>query len=913
MKPQARTIALALQFNGDATPFTSQVVRVGWTREAIETLRGIQRDSATSAKRLFNMESLNLPYLTLRTRLNVCHAGWVTLSDDVGLSYFGDDNNKTVTFGHVSSSQLNRQVLHDVLSGWLQGPFAHFAEKFGAPQAGMQRLHKLLNDGRLIETESQSICLYPWGAPAGQPNEPFPLAASEIASSLAGHEIFPDLGPVYRVVGAVTGNQAQLMTLPREEGGGFFSLVCEISLQTYPGATQPLVYTRFIRRRWATSFSSGVYDATRIGGFVIAPELRPGIAYRFDVNYSKDGRWETDQAYEDLTANLGLLPGFENERITMYPKDGDKVALVMQKAGVTEGDASALLAGVPGADQIDAFNRVCELLAPIGFSPFAGYKEVKHRPPGMPKLSMLKASLILAHMADAISDGDEAIGDELIDELIVTMTRRPLSFWFGKERPALDARYGSLADVVNMVVREGGPVRCDDRNTLYVLMQSSDEKPWLKSVIELMLGDTIRVVAIDLPRNVHGPAERLPAAEGKSKARYLARVEAWKAFAQSYVFGSRPMFLVQAAEWYEIDGQYRKDDRINKAAARRTLAAELGATVQYLLPAKQGQIKDYLMRLQAAVLDLVFAHGGHVMGLQTAITRCFARSPRPPKEVAAIGSASVSLGPGQTRTVLAAVRIEASSGRALIRIAHQESEEVFSEWMPFSDGLRYLSNRPRIAIATGKAARGFFQRFAASVLGDIAASDPNAVVFVDSTRHAKYWSYLKDRTARSGRIEFEGGVTVSDACGSLRIVRVRDLAPTMVHLNPRPVDNPGLEYLVVPTSVQRLMQVVDAEVPAYWSMAKPVGHPKRGASCYRTRLLPKDGTASEFPAEYGQHQTPKGTEFAILHRQPEDDPDLLGIFAHHLRAGVPQARGDIWVKVPSPLHAITKLEDYMGL
>ena len=198
MKPKSCTTALALQFNGGATPFTTQVTRVGWTRDAIETLRGIQRESATSAKRLFKMESLNLPYLTLRTRLNVCHAGWVTLSDDVGLSFFGEDA-KPVTFGHLHSAQLNQQTLHDVLSGWLQGPFAHFAEKFRAPQAGMQRLRKLLNDGQLVEAENQSICLYPWGVPVGTSSEPYPLAASEIASCLAGHEIFPDLGPVYGV------------------------------------------------------------------------------------------------------------------------------------------------------------------------------------------------------------------------------------------------------------------------------------------------------------------------------------------------------------------------------------------------------------------------------------------------------------------------------------------------------------------------------------------------------------------------------------------------------------------------------------------------------------------------------------------------------------------------------------------
>ncbi|ANH71345.1 hypothetical protein ACS15_0285 [Ralstonia insidiosa] len=909
---QARTVALALQFNGGSTPFSVQVTRVAWTREAIDTLHEIRRGSLANAQRTMKMDALHLPFVSLRTRLNVFQSGWLMLGDDVGLSYFSEES-EPVTFGYVHSAQFNRQTLLDVLSGWLQGPFAQFAEKFGSPQAGLLRLGKLFNEGKLVETEDQSVRLYPWGAPGRGQYEPYPLAASEIASCLAGHEIFPELGPVYRVVGAASGNQAELMTLPRQEGGGFFSLVCVISLETYPGATQPLVHVRFIRRRWATSFSDKVFKTKRIGGFVIAPELRPGMAFRFDVNYSDEHGWRTDQGYEDLAVNLDLLPGFENGRITMYPKDGDKVALVMQKAGVTEGGSSILDAGVPGADQIDAFERVCELLKPVGFSPFDAYQEVKHRTPAMPKLSVLKASLVLAHLADTMSNDEETRAEESVDERIVALTRRPLSFWFGKKRPALDAKYGSLADVVNTVIREGGPVRNDDRKTLYVLMQSSDEKPWIKSVIELMLGDTVRVIAIDLPRDVHGPQEKLPEATSRTAVRYEARMEAWKAFSQAHAYGPRPMFLVQAAEWYESNGKRRRDDWINKAAARRTLATELGATVQYLLPAQQGKLENYLMRLQAAVLDLVFAHSGHVMGLEAAIARCFAGSSRQPKEVAAIGSASVMILPGQMRTVLAAVRIDVSSGRTQVRIAHQESEEVFSDWMQFDDGLRYLSNRRRLGIATGKAARGFFQRFTASVLGDVAATDPNAVVFIDSTRHAKHWSYLKDRTTRSGMIEFEGGISAPDVCDTLRIVRVRDLAPTMIHLNPRRVNNPGLEYLLVPTSVQRLMQVNDAEVPTYWSIAKPIGHPKRGISCYRTRLLPNNGAATEFAADFGQHQTPRGTEFAILHRQPDDDAALLGIFAHQLRAGVPQARGDLWVKVPSPLHTLTKLEDYMGL
>lgn len=911
MTKQARTVALALQFNGGAASFSTQVARVEWTREGVEVLRQIHRASCAGAKQLFDQEAVHLPFLSLHTRLNVLQSEWVTLSEDVGLRYFAEEVS-AIPFGYVRSSRLSRQTLYDVLSGWLEVPFARFADKFGVPLAAMIRLRRLLDDGKLIQVEEQAVKLYPWGSPVRGEEEPFPLAASEIASCLAGKEIFPELGPMYRIVGAISGNRAELMTMPRQEAGGFFSLVCEISLETYPGAPQPLVYIRCHRRRWATSFGEKTYKVRRIGGFVMAPRLRPGMAFRFDVNYKATDGWQTDHAFDDLAAHLDLLPGFQHEYVVSYPKDAESVALVMQKAGTTESDGSKLDAGVPVADQIDAFERVCEELSPLGFIPFSGYETVKHRTQAVRKLGLLKASLVLAHLAD-LGPQEGTPGDEAIDERIVDLTRRPLSYWFGKDRPGLDANYGNLAELVQLVVRESGVDQDAERRTLYVLMQPSDEQPWIKAVIELLLGDVIRVVAVSLPSDTHGAMEQLPAKEGNKVVRFDARVQAWRKFATSHNFGPRPMFLVQAPNSYQIDGKWRPDDLVNKAAARRTLTAELGATVQYLLPTRQGRLKEYLIRLQAAVLDLVFGHVGRVVGLEALVRRSFPDEASRPREVIAIGSASVNLAPRQTRTVLAAVRIDIENGRTLIRIGHQESAEVFSDWMRFDDGLRYLSRRSKLSIATGKGARGFFQRFVASTLGDVAATDPNAIAFIDSTRYVARWSYLKDRTKRTGEIVFEGGVEVPKACATLRIVRVRDLAPAFVHLNPRPARSADIDYLQIPTSVQRLIRVPVAELPTYWSVAKPIGHPKRGVSCYRPRLLlDNEKKPALHPADFGQHQTPRGTEFAVLQCQPHDDANQLAILGHHLRAGVPQAPGEMWVKTPAPLHTIRKLEDYMG-
>jgi hypothetical protein len=160
-------------------------------------------------------------------------------------------------------------------------------------------------------------------------------------------------------------------------------------------------------------------------------------------------------------------------------------------------------------------------------------------------------------------------------------------------------------------------------------------------------------------------------------------------------------------------------------------------------------------------------------------------------------------------------------------------------------------------------------------------------------------------------LDVDGGVR--GAWTGLRLIRVREQAPTMVNVRKDGPPLPTGDALEVATTVRRLYAVAGAEAPTYWSYGPP-GQQKRGISCYRPMLLPDRSrlTTVEFQPDYGQHHTPKGTEFVILQAQEHDDHHSLARFAERLRLGVVQARGDIWVKVPAPLFVLSKLADYMG-
>lgn len=901
---------MALQFEGTASPYTMSLYSMGWTDEAWQVLRLIGERASQTAKANGAGAFVHLPFVTLWTRLQLAHQGWISLARDLGTKQLAFNAASQRSFGYLPTESFDADRLTDTAARWIDGPLTHFVQKFSVPLTSIERLRDLTRSARLFRRDLSSVQLFPWGAVLND-QLPYAVAPGELATLLAGKEIFPGLGPVARVVGAPA-NSAELMTAPVAAAGGQFSLVCQLSLQTLPGANEPAVHLGFTRRRWASALEKNPKKAKRIGGYVFSDE-RPHMAFRFDLDYERDEGWVADPAYQELEIALGLIRGYGDDRIVNYPHHGGARALVMHSAGLAMDKSSRLHAGVPVADQLAAYRRVLDVLSPIGFQPFVGYEVVKSAVNGPERIDVLRAPLILNRLLEDSNNNqpeEDQYEAEELDRRVVELTNRSLSEWFGKDRPALDNRYKSLAGVVAEMVRESG-IAAQDRRTLCVLVQSPAEKPWVEAVVKLMLGDSVRLLVGEVPAGVHGPRRQLSPSLTSNADRIRERSEIWRRFARDNQLDENTMVLVQADDWYPFDGKNYPDDSINKAACRRALAAETGAVVQYLLPARAQKLDNYLMRLQAAILDLVYGHSGCILGLPAAVASCFSTTSNRPTHLVAIGSVSVDMGMRQG-TVFAAVRYDVSVGRPEIRLAHVEGEPVFSPWMPFAKGLRYVAQRSRFEIAKGQQAAAFFQRFLAEVLDDTAKIDPHAVVFLDSTRLASLWKKLSDKGAKFGLQLLDTDTTPREAWANLRLIRVREQAPSMVNVRKDGPLMPSGLPLEVATSVKRLFAISGTQAPTYWSYGPP-GQQKRGTSCYRTMLLPDKSrtTTVEFQPEYGRHRTPRGTEFVILQAQEQDDPNRLAQFSERLRLGIIQARGDIWVKVPSPLFAIGKLADYM--
>lgn len=917
MKFIARDAAFALEFEEGAPPLVKDVVAISWTPAVLRVLKQI-RDEATSRAKERDEESFgHLPYAGLRAELQLEIDGWASMNDDIGLRSLYESPKGPPAWGLLNSGNAHEQMqkVRDAFARWTEGALAHFSQGRGAHTIGIAALRQLSQDNGVASFSPSQVQVFPWGAAKQGPLTPFDVTAGVLASNLAGKEIFPGLGPVVRIVGGPDRNSAEVMTRPHHAAGGYFSLVCEISLQTLPGATKPLVYLRFKRRRWADSLNGKYPSSNTIGGFVFPHVARPNQAFRFSVMRRND-KWTTDLSYAQFEYAFDLAHDCQDEKVLGYPSDDRASVVVMVKAEVAEASRSDLQAGVPLVDQADGFAAAAALLRTFGLRPFTDFSVASPVPMKTPPLSLLKAEVAVARLLERHSVEDD---DANAEEIVESATAAPTSRWFKSGVPAPDREHHRVVGAIQTLVRDTAFASDTTRQTIYLLSHSAEDVEWIRTSISSILGNAIKVISAALPANTHGPRNLLPEEGGKKRQRFDARTREWIRFAEAVGIPERAMVLVQAPLFYDVgDGKKKPDDTVNKLAARKALSS-IGCTVQYLLPSEPGRLDKFLPRLQAAVLDLVFGHAGSVWGLKRACEACFGSQSLAPRWVGAVSSLSVQNEWTGMQSVFVATRLECATGQAWVRFGHQGAEGIVTPWMRFDEGAKYLASRRLELPSAHIEQRKLFADFCARTMDEIAAVDANAVVFIDSVRAARWASWLTDPGVRQAKREITPGVFTGDRWPNLRLLRVRGQAPALGQEKQFGVMSDSGLPLRTWTSTQRLFQLGGTSAPTFWSLARPSTHHKRGASCYREMMLPNSGKSADNPAPFApfpaqpdkQHLNSRAVEIVILQKQQSDDDIQLASFAQHLRAGMLTARNEVWVTTPSPLRVIEKLAEYM--
>jgi len=895
-------VPLALTVAADARPISIDGLAISWTKEALSALAKIREEARVRDPHF----ERNLPYASLRGFIEVALPNVSRIEPAMGLDSYGLDPSRSAPapFVYLDGTEHDarsalRPILHDWLANFL---VPQYVEPGEVPRPLRERIMDLADADGLLAFEAIHARLLPWDAgPTGTATPPdkrgFQLLVDQAARLLAGKELFRGRGPIRRIVMSHPGTQslAELLTDPIEIAGrGSFSLVVSLELVTFPSVGQPLLRMDVHKRLWLNGLSDKTVDRRAISGTISS--LHPDMAVNFHVRRKKgesgSWQWQPDNAFEALKRQLSL-PLARMDGHDIARGDASTAAnrvLLVHRDNIAEGE-HGIKHGVPEVDKLEAFRAVCEALQPLGMAPFRNYirLEPRHSKDHEHVSRMINAPTLLGAALEALEKGSST---DLTPQYLKTLDETSIDgllrrhFKLGLEEIQKGHRIIEYRNVSGKTETDQS-ISLDDviaANRAAVERMYPEEKPLLvilhedgadaqlrilRSIVHLLWGEALEVLCNRLPSDVHGERYSLPGTDLTEASRTDLRREAWRPLAQQIADTQRRAFcLVMARDWYQgRDGIRRRDDRVNKPAARQALASIGAACVQYLLPPKPSRdgtvdLATFLHRAQAAMKDLISAHSGRVDSVRETVARCFGDSDLTkasmPREI--IGITVVRKNSGRFRGNIGvtflpiAVRIDVETGRCDMCCAYEGGKGlIVTPWERFADGLATVSRVSPVRLAQKRdVSQTRFMTFVDQIVSASVEDGAQPVIIIDSSNCVYLWGWLADRRLDVSKIEIGQKQWMQEAWKGARIVRVRqDLAPGIVESKEQLFATTTLDdarekselvadlCLDAPSSRVGLFRLESPEGKSgcvcYLSVGRKTLHMnKRGASCYRT-------------------------------------------------------------------------------
>mgnify|MGYP000883533593 CR=1 FL=1 len=979
-----------------------------WTREAMAAFAAIY-----SAAREVDTEYLkNFPFAFLRGSIEVQVLSAIRLKSDMGLSkgnlagFSKQGARELEPFAYLESTseQTLHRILQPLLNDWIiNNLIPKYAEPGKVDRRLTDRVIDLANSKNLIHCHAfaSTALPWPWERKTGTTRSADPLAFQALtdlaARALAGQELFGGLGPMRRLISASgRPNCSELVTAPVKIGEhGRLSLVVSLSVETMPSLHQPLLVMDVSKRRWLESIDEDAFDRSQIGGTVFS-DAHPDRAFRFALQRRRGPngyRWTLDNAYEAIRRTLGL-PLHVNDAASLLRGEGNTQTASVRlsyRPGISD-EQHAIQAGVPERDKLEAFEEATKLFREFGLQPFEGARRINtsHSTDHQAAARMIEAPTLLGALLEMAKESPnddsrftpdylKTLSPERIAELVLEEFKLNLSQiaqadrLLGASRKGQAAQHALALEQIIEFNREALHRVYGESLPALVLFHEDGPKAesdilLFKAAVKLLWGD-LEIVCNRLPKGTHGPessldsklpnGKRAPAADRSQR-----RVEAWKGVTdQLRRSDKRHACLIMARAYYEdatgtSGGKY--DDRVNKPSTRRALASA-GCTVQFLLPPQQTKkgvkLADFLMRLQAAMKDLLWAHQGRIDTLPSAVEDCFPNPDRRPREI--IGITIVRKESGRLYSndpsfLPIAVRLDVATGRCDLRFAYETQSGGYtsSRWEQLSDALAQIARLSPVKFAEDPRERKTrFMRFVGEVISESVDDGAQPVVLVDSSNVVNLWPWLADKSITTDEISIGEKQWMQTVWAEARIIRIRHgLAPYLVEDKREALAETWMEdtrssdqiepdrSLWVSTSpgsgLFRIQSGADSGCVTYLSVGQKTLHQqKRGVSCYRETMLlgkpkiVKDGRRVAAPKavnaagcdthrlvryapHIGQWPSPQPLEIVVTLRQQDDEPDRLAEFVERLRYGFGHYRE--WTKLPAPLFFERVVRDYIS-
>ncbi|MEG5048673.1 RNaseH domain-containing protein [Microcoleus sp. B4-C1] len=805
--------------------------------------------------------------------------------------------------------------LRPILNDWITNFIKPFAKKLDGLSEVIDRLEDLHDRNELLTITPLESQVLPWkwsattGTSQATKTYDYCVLVDYVARAIAGKEIFQGLGKMKRVISSgarLTTGTAELITdpitLPKHTGK--FSLVVSLEVVTYPSLHQPLLKIDVSKRRWLSDLKPAQYNSANISGFVFSQEYSDRT-FRYTVlsqsekqdknpqNKKKNWFWAIDKNFEALRGKLKLPMKISDNQnigsqIALGKASTDSCQIVLTyRNGLQEGK-HGIKVGVPEIDKLEAFEKIAEILQPIGFQPFDSYSEVEFKKGEAHNLKKNQAASRMINLPTLLGAALEIIekndcsdftpkylksfkDDELNSLLNKHLDFRLENIYQGRKALELVCQVKELQALIQANQEAMRRLYPNEKLLLVVFYeeQCQTELKMLQAMIRVLWGDTIELMANRLPAKSHGPKESLPGANLTAKERSQNRIKAWESIVKQLALRKQRTFcLVMAREWYPNN---KHDDSVNKPSSRQALAKLAGSCVQFLLPIETTKEKqllkldDFSHRVQAALKDLLSAHSGRIDDVKEKVDKWLKDLPveARPKEI--IGITIVRKQKGRVRGDIGstflpiAMRLKVDTGECEMCGAYEQgNNSQISPWSNFSDALAFISQISPVKLADKKDRRQTrFMDFVNQIISNSVDEGNQPLVMIDSSNCVQLWPWLADPRMNANQINFktQSGSPLYEHMEQVwkgaRLIRIRqDLAPGIIEKKVRYFAETFLEdtrtkkqltttYEISSASstmeLFRLSATNQTGCVAYLSVGRKTLHQEsRGQSCYRS-------------------------------------------------------------------------------
>ena len=907
-----------------------------WLKGSINTtsvrFSGELLGALSDLREVANSKSKNLPIVSLRLFIQACMAGIITVDKDLGC----DPGNSTTAIElHQSldtESELASKVA-ELVRKWSINHLEVWAEKEELGDLAV-RVKRACVASNISITTSQ---IHFKNQQTGEHN--LNLIVKLIADQLAGEELFDGMGACEVVIAeAKYPRNIELMSQPFKpiaEAGGKnpFSMVARVHVSTMPYSEDLYFSVSCAKRVWADKAPDGGNTGRNATGYVMAPG-RSVIPVGISKRKNDDAWvWDFDDAYGSLNIEAaGTLPSTLDEALrTNYTNKTWWAGLPQITRLYRRVDQHTTLE----SDEVDLMRTVVPMLSGIVEDdqvPMAARRLTLNRKPEQAMLRLTDVGAAGISIADADGESEEFDDDDEAAQALSDAERKT----------TVEKFQAQCVDVLKSAYANA-PIG------LWIVGGSLIEQNIAQKAAELLFGQSVQVKIDPLPNDVHNLKSALPGAELKSRQRFALRVDAWKrsglpqAIAQ---FDGQRFVLICAPK--EIDR--KSEDLINRRAAIHSICSLANASVHHVLPIEKTTspkfeskaTQGYIHRLQSAMMDVMLAHSGYVIGAKDFVNDQLDNE-SVPKAIYGIQALRKQAQRYSGETPVAMIiysKLNLTSNVTEFNFTYRAAGKTqHSGWQPLSRSLIWLGSQRNIDSEEGWL-KNEFQHCTIGMLQAIKKDDPKGVVFLDWATLPGLWREITDAnllksTPRIGHLE------LATAFPTMSFVRIRYGRDAVIPLRSwtkttyegfreeASRESTG-EYFddVYAGTVKLLVELNPSDQNTHRGHFIGIMGPrstnqlKRGQSCYRAmvRMAPISDTVSG-KKEKGVFQKAglppckkdasisASMDITILHCPTDVTPVDLATLTMGLRVGY--AHYPDWTLLPAPLFFIRKIDDYI--